>query len=292
MGIQQARRVILYVVKKTKSRWSQYDERWADIDSVFIRRGYEQGGFEAWKFAELLKKESIFSIGKIGLILDKYGGNTKYDRKSAGSLISSFYRDMKNGVYGEEGEKFCSCVDKFKGKPGAWFWNKLWQMLVCCNYLKNNYEGGFSYFLKKKYAEFKNMLMVSDDDFLKISSEEWEKFKMDIKPWNELLGIGENVFDFIIGDIVEASFVKDSHKLDSANSYFFKVTGISELIPELEREKVVIFLKNLCLPYTLREINKGIYTYCSETEAKNFGFCRNRMKCIQCEVNDACKKNL
>lgn len=291
MDIQRAKRIILYVVEKTKTRWSQYDEHWCDIDNVFIRRGYEQGGFEVWKFAELLKNECVLSIEKIGMVLERYRDDKRYDRKFAGSLESVFYQDMKNGKYGEEGVKFCRCIKNFKGKAGAWFWNKLWQMLVCCNYLRKNYESSFSYFLKKKYAEFKKISMVTDNDFLNMDPGEWEKFKRGAKPWKELLGIGENVFDFIVGDIAGASFVKDSYKLDSSNSYFFKVTGISELIPGPKREQVVIFLKDLCLPYTLREINKGIYTYCSETEAENFGFCRNRSKCSQCNVNDVCEKN-
>ena len=72
MNIEIAKRIILYVVKKTEWRWRQYDEHWDKIDEVFIRRGYEQGGFEAYKFAELLKQYKIFSIEKIGQILEKY----------------------------------------------------------------------------------------------------------------------------------------------------------------------------------------------------------------------------
>lgn len=292
MDIDKAKKIINYVVERTKPRWQQYDEYWDKIDEVFIRRGYEQGGFEAWKFAMLLRNEDIFSIGKIGLILDKYRGNTKYDRGSAGSLKGSFYQDMMNGVYGEEGEKFYKCVDNFGGKAGAWFWNKLWQMLVCCNHLKNKYEGSFSYFLKKKYAEFKKTPMPSDDDFLKISFEDLEEFKKDVKPWEELYGIGENVFDFIIGDIKEAKFVENSYKLDSANIYFLRITGIYKLLHNnLKRENVVNFLKQLDLRYTLREINKGVYTYCSKTESDNFGFCHDKEKCSECEVNDICEKN-
>jgi len=72
MNIEIAKRIILYVVKKTEWRWRQYDEHRDKIDEVFIRRGYEQGGFEAYKFAELLKQYDIFSIKKIGQILEKH----------------------------------------------------------------------------------------------------------------------------------------------------------------------------------------------------------------------------
>ena len=242
MNTEQVKKIIDHVVEKTKPRWKQYDEDWDKIDEVFIRRGYEQGGFETWKFAELLKNQDIFSIEKIGLILDEYKGNTKYDRAFAGFLKDSFYKNMTNGVYGEEARKFYKCIEDFKGKSGAWFWNKLWQMLLCCNYLKNEYRGSFSYFLKKKYADFKNIPTISNDDFLKISLDEWEEFKGAKQPWKELSGIGENVFDFIIGDIKEAEFVRISYKLDSANLHFFKVTGISRLIKNLNRENVVSFL--------------------------------------------------
>lgn len=293
MNTQQTEKIINHVVGKTKTRWKQYDEHWDKIDEVFIRRGYEQGGFEAWKFAELLQENSIFSIEKIGRILDSYEGNTQYNREFAGSLGSQFYQGLMNGVYGEEGEKFYRCIEQFEGRRGAWFWSKLWQMLVCCNHLRKNYKSSFSYFLRKKYAEFKYLPHISEDDFLSIDSEEWERFKKVKKPWEELHGIGENVFDFVIGDIREAEFVGSSYKLDSANRYFLKITGISILINNnnLNRENVVSFLKRLTLPYTLREINKGIYTYCSETESKNSGFCRDRIKCKECGVNDLCEKN-
>jgi len=290
MNIENARRIIFYVVEKTKPRWGQYDEHWNKIDEVFIRRGYEQGGFEAWIFAELLKQHNIFSIEKIGQILEKHKNITKYDRRFAGSLKSPFYKKMKTGEYGEEGRKFYACIENFKGKPGAWFWSKLWQMLICFNYLKNKYNGSFAYFLKKKYVEFKHLNHISDLEFLSTDPEEWKWFKSK-EPWKELYGIGENVFDFIMGDIIEAKFAKNSYKLDSANLHFLKVTGISKLLNNLDRENVVNFLKRLGFSYTLREINKGIYTYCSETEAKNFGFCRNRIRCGECEVDDVCEKN-
>ena len=59
----------------------------------------------------------------------------------------------------------------------------------------------------------------------------------------------------------------------------------------INRENVVNFLGQLDVPYTLREINKGIYTYCSETESVNFGFCRDKIRCKDCEVNEICEKN-
>ncbi len=291
MDKDKAKKIIEYVVSVTESRWRNFQFHWKDIDQVFIQRGLEQGGFESRKFTELLEKQDIFSIEKIGKILDNNKEDIKYNRLYAGGLNSPFYEKMKNGVYGIEGKKFYMCVRDFEGRRGYKFWQILWYMLVCCNYLKKNYQDSFSYFLKKKYAEFKNKKMVSDDEFLKISSEEWEKFTSLTKPWNELYGIGENVFDFIIGDIVEANFAKDAYKLDSANCHFLKVTGINKLIKRLERNEVKKFLKMLSLPYTIREINRGIYTYCSETEANSFGFCRKEEKCKECEVNTLCEKN-
>jgi hypothetical protein len=290
---KNAKKIINYVVENTKVRWQNYDEYWEKIDEVFLRRGYEQGGFRAGKFAEILRSEGMLSIEKIGLILDNKKDEIGYNRTFAGSFGSPFYRDMESGAYGGEGKKFYNAIKVFrdeKGRAGAWFWNKLWQMLVCCNYLKNNYDASFSSFLKKKYAEFKQLPQIQDPDFLSITPEEWQKFKRSKKPWNELYGIGENVFDFIMGDIKEAKFVAGSYKLDSANLHFLKITGIAGLLHDINRENVTVFLSGLTLPYTLREVNKGIYTYCSETEAINFGFCRKMKKCEECAVNDVCEK--
>jgi len=293
MDLEKAKRIILYVVEKTKPRWDQYYEDWENIDEVFLRRGYEQRGFECWKFIELLKEQGICSINSIGQILDKLDEqkDRKYDRTFAGSLSSPLYQKMKNGECGIEGYKFYKCVENYKGKGGMSFWQLLWWMLVCCNYLKNNYNGSFSYFLKRKYCEYKKISDITDSDFLNIPPGDWEQFKKDKKPWEELYGIGENVFDFIFGDIKQAKFVMNSFKLDSANMYFLETTGISKLIENLNRENVVNFLKKLNLPYTIREINKGIYTYCSETESQNFGFCRDRRKCDECKIHDICEKN-
>jgi len=297
MDIEGAKRIILYVVEKTKHRWDQYYEDWENIDEVFLRRGYEQGGFECWKFIGLLKEQGICSINSIGKILDKLDiqKNKKYNRDFAGSVSSPFYQGMKNEEYGIEGYKFYKCVENYlekeENKKGNSFWKLLWYMLVCCNYLKNNYNASFSYFLKKKYCEYKKIPDITDSDFLNISPEDWEEFKKLKKPWKELYGIGENMFDFIVGDIKEAQFAINSFKLDSANKHFLKITGISKLIEDLNEKNVINFLKKLNLPYTLREINKGIYTYCSKTESSNFGFCRNKTICKMCGISDICEKN-
>ena len=66
-----------------------------------------------------------------------------------------------------------------------------------------------------------------------------------------------------------------------------KITGISKLIGDLNEKNV----KKLNLPYTLREVNKGIYIYCTKTELSNFGFCRNKTICKKCGISDICVKN-
>lgn len=133
---------------------------------------------------------------------------------------------------------------------------------------------------------------IKDSEFLNASEVQWQNFLKAVKPWKHLKGIGVNVFDFIIGDLEEAQFAKDSYKFDSANGHFLKVTGISSLIIPLGREAVIDFMKSLKLSYDLREINKGIYTYCSLTEAENFGYCRSPQKCQECNVKDICSRNL
>ena len=293
MNSKDVKSIITYVVSFTKRRWEEYEENWENIEEVFLSRAYEQGGFEFFKFADILKRERIFNINKLGLILEEYYADLKYNREFAGSLSSEFYTNLKTGHYGQVGIKFYKCVENFKGKRGAWYWRQLWQMLVCCNYLKKYYRGSFSYFLTKKFQEFIDSKDIENIDFFQMDEELWDTFKKVKKPWKELYGIGANVFDFIMGDFVEAEFVQDSYKLDSANLYFLKVTGIAGLLNNtLTRENVINFLKELDLPYTLREVNKGIYTYCSETESHNFGYCRKIEKCAYCKINSICEKNI
>ena len=129
---------------------------------------------------------------------------------------------------------------------------------------------------------------ISDEQFFNISLEEWEEFKKKAKPWNELYGVSINVFDFIMGDIEELKFVKNSYKLDAANERFLKVTGIFE--SPTDREEVITYLKKLDIPYTLREINKGLFSYCAETVIE-YGFCQGNEKCGECGINNLCQKN-
>ena len=174
------------------------------------------------------------------------------------------------------------------GRPGAFFWRMIWQMLVCCSHLRKQYNSSFKEFLKKKYAHYAGKRAVSDSEILNVSVEDWSRFMAKGKPWQELYRIGQNTFDFIIGDIVEARFVSYSYKFDSANQHFLRVTGVSDLVNPFDREGVLEFLLSLELPYSLRQLNTGIYTYCSVTEAENYGFCRNRQNCQRCGVSGLC----
>ncbi len=291
MDTETAKEIITYVVTETKPRWQLFDEHWKDIDQNFIWRGYEQGGFETQKFTKILKQYGAFSISKLGSVLDSYEGDKKYKRAFAGSLDAPFYIEMKAGKYGITGKIFAQSIEEFSGMAGAWFWSKLWQMLVCCSHLTSNYNGSYAQFLKSKYAQHKNLATISDTELLSISPDEWETFKRVVRPWNELYGIGENVFDFIVGDIMEAGFVSNSYKLDSANIYFWTITGMSKMVDSITRENAVVFLKKLDMPFTLREMNKGFYTYCSVTESEHYGFCREQKKCLDCGVNNFCEKN-
>lgn len=199
---------------------------------------------------------------------------------------------MNKGIYGEEGENFYKSVASFDGRKGAAFWKLLWQMLVCCNHLKNNYNSNFAYFLKNKYAEFKGIKGINDEEFLALSQEEWDEFKETKKPWDALYGVGLNVFDYIMGDVEEFEFIKNFYKLDSANQRFLTITGIFDCKPhELNHKEAVEFLSGLNLPYTLREINKGLYSYCSKLGCDKYCFCRDPDKCIECKVEDICRQD-
>lgn len=296
MDKSKARAIIQNAVETTKPRWSQYDESWKNINAIFIYRGYEQQGFQLFKLRPVLEKLDIFSIDKLGNILLIHPIRKNYSREFAGSLTAEFYSDLQKGLCGRDGKLFVEAIRLFLdnkiGNPGRTFWKLLYQMLQGCAYLKQNYSSSFGKYVLKKYASFKNKQDISENDFLKITVWDWELFLSKAKPWRELMGIGPNVFDFLFGDIVEAHFVENSYKFDSSNQHFLMVTGIFRLIVTFDRSATSSFLKELELPFNLREINKGIYTYCSKTENSNYGYCRDISKCFYCNVNALCEKRL
>lgn len=296
MDRTQAKTIILHAVKTTEPRWREYAEHWKDINEIFIRRGYEQQGFLCSKLTDALEVRGIFSIPKLGSILSRYEVSAKYDREFAGALTAEFYEGLRKGSGGEEGQLFEEAVREFfnkkLGSPGRTFWRLNFYMLQACAYLKEYYSGDFSSFVISKYKAFANKPDITAEDFLKTPVSDWERFLTATKPWTGLKGIGPNVWDFIFGDIVEAYFAEHSYKFDSANQRFLNVTGISRLIAPFEREAATRFIKKLEIPYTLREINKGIYTYCSKTEKEKYGFCWERVKCESCAVNPICEKNI
>lgn len=290
----RARTIIQHAVETTKPRWSQYAESWKNIDTIFILRGYEQQGFQLFKMRSTLENLGILSIESLGSILLKYPLKRNYDRNFAGGLNSELYLEFRKGVCGKEGILFEEAIRKFLdqkiGSPGRTFWKLLYQMLQACFYLKQYYSSSFSNYILSKYKAFKKIQYLTEEDFLNITSSEWESFVKKSKPWRELMGIGPNVFDFIFGDIIEAQFVKNSYKYDSSNQHILKLSGISKLILPFDREKTILFLQSLDLPFSLREINKGLYTYCSKTENANYGFCYDLSKCKKCKVENICEK--
>jgi hypothetical protein len=294
MTPDKARQIIAYAVETTRPRWSEFGRSWIDIDRIFIHHGYEQGGFEVFKFLPLLEERGIYSIEALGGILENIARPQTYDRDYAGGFDSRFYRDLRNGAHGQVGVLLHECVEIFlsdkMGNPGAFFWRMIWHMLVCCSYLKKNHNSSFKEFLKCKYAEYIGEQTVTDTDLLNASAEEWSDFVSTARPWRELYGIGQNTFDFILGDIAEARFASDSFKFDKANQHFFRVTGISDIIVPFDRKNTVNFIRSLSLPYSLRQANTGIYHFCSLTEAHNFGYCRKKEKCFRCGVAQLCNQ--
>jgi hypothetical protein len=243
-----------------------------------------------------LEKLKIFSIDKLGSILLIYPSRKNYSREFAGSLTTPFYSDLHNGVCDQVGISFVEAIriflDEKIGNPGKTFWKLLYQMLQGCAYLKQHYSSSFGKYILSKYASFRNKQYISENEFQNMTVSDWELFLAKAKPWSNLMGIGPNAFDFIFGDIVEAHFVKNSYKFDSSNQHFLMVTGISSLIVPFDRSTTASFLKELALPFNLREINKGIYTYCSKTENANYRFCRDISKCKKCKVNAICDKKI
>lgn len=289
MDAENAKEIILNAVETTEPTWRGYNVHWDDIDEVFLTRAYEIGGFHLHKFVILLQKYDIYSIESLGSILDNYKGERKYQPEFSRSIDSPFFQGLRKGQYGLEGEKFFKCVEEFKGNFGNGYWRNLWWMLICNHYLKKNYNSSFSFFLKTKYGLFKGLEHVSDSDFINMSFKDWEGF-IKTHPWDELYGVGENIFNYLMRDIEEFNFVDDSEKLDLANEHFLKVTGIMKE-SEINRQSYEKLLKSLNLPFSISQVNKGLYCYCSDTEAHNYGFCRKIEKCTDCDVDEICEKN-
>lgn len=288
MNNENAKKIIEYVAEKTKEEIF-YNVKWGGIDDVFLHRGCEVQGFSTEKF-----DDGIFKIEKIGAILDNCHchTDTRYNREFAGGLKKPFYQQLQKGCYGEEGKKFYKWTRDFmedpKVKKGGMPWKVLWWLLVRCNYLKLNYDSSFASFLKKKYAQFKNKRDITDAEFLESSADDLEQFINKAEAWKELVGISENIFNYLVRDIEGNEFIKVAYKLDSANKHFLKVTGLGNLGNIIE---VKNFLRRLKTKYPIGVINKGIYTYCSQTESSHFGFCRHIEKCNVCRVNNICEKN-
>lgn len=297
MTINNSKLIINHAVVTTKSRWQTFVVRWKDADRIFLLRAYEQGGFEAYKFVELLDQEGIGSIQEVGKILGAAQGLSKsYSRPLAGSLDAPFWIDMAQGKYGVNGKKFARAVERFlrekPGKPGAFFWRQVWNMMNACAFFNRVSSGSFSEYLKRKLADACGRTTISDAEFINVPSDTWRLFVERCKPYKDILGVGENVFDFLMGDFDEANFARDCFKFDASNSHFLKVTGISDLIVPFDRDHTIAFIRSLDLPFTLREINRGIYAFSSETEAKLYGFCRSSAKCAVCGVKMICGKRL
>jgi len=259
MDEKRAQKIILNAVVMTRPTWSQYKKwSWKEIDRVFIQHGYEQQGFQNSKMIPLLKKRGIFSIHSLGAILLKNENAGKYDRKYAGSQRSKFFKKLRKGEFGKEGELFADSSDTFLkkkiGNPGRSFWKLLWQILHACAYLRRDYKSSFAKYIFRKYEAFSNRKNISRSNFLKLTVPEWDNFVKKTKPWRELKGIGWDTFDFIFRDIKEVNFAKNAYKFDSANQHFLKVTGISQLIIPFNKAKTIEFLKELRMNYALAEI--------------------------------------
>ncbi len=296
MNKAHARQIVLNAVATTEPRWRQFAQSWKDIDIIFIRHGYEQQGFRFFRFAPFLSGRGILSIDALGSVLHDGQVTSPYNPSYAKGMNAEFYRQLQDGAFGPSGELFQQATGLFKEQEsrncGRFYWKLLWYMLQACAYLRQQHESSFAHYIINQYADFARHPNLSEAEFLCITDDDWLTFLHTVRPWKNLKGIGPNVFDFIFGDIVEAQFARDSYKFDSANEHFLTVTGIASLISPLQRGTAIQFMRSMELPYSLREINKGIYTYCSLTEAENYGYCRRASKCNQCAALDICERHL
>ena len=294
MDIQTAGLIITHAVRVTQPRWSEYEQSWKNVDRLFIQHGYEQQGFQIFKLVPVFEKNGIYSIDAIGSIWKQSRDPEKYISDYARGLDSPFYHGLKSNQRGKTGTLLYESIYTFLtyklGSPGRSFWQLIWYLLVACSYLKRCHNSSFSEYIKNKYKIYSGLKTVSDDVILNLSSIKWEAFKNSAKPWNELKGIGPSTFDFIFRDMTEANFAPSLFKFDSSNMRFLNVTGISNIMPSKEHGDIVNLLETLPTPYSLGEINKGIYTFCSRTESEGFGFCRSYADCRRCGISEICDR--
>jgi hypothetical protein len=211
LNITHSSRIIQNAVSITEPRWREYTQKWQDIDYLFIAHGYEQQGFRIFKLVPLLKKRGIFSVDVLGSILSSHLLHLPYRADFAKGVDSEFYRRLRIGDYGEKGKLFDDAVMHFymdeRKNCGRFYWKLLWYLLQACSYLRNYRQSSFKLFIINEYRLYCGNQELSETQFLEISETEWRKFTSTVQPWKPLKGIGENVFDFIVGVIIEAIYL-------------------------------------------------------------------------------------
>lgn len=295
LTIDEAKRVIKIVHDETKPIWKKWIVRYEDLDYAFLGRGFEQGSFWCQNFVrDYLAKYGMEDIGKIGKVFQilNYDENKKYDREFAGGINSDFYRKLKQGEAGKEGELFYKAVMDYcnsEGKKGFKFWKLLWGMLRSCYLLTHNYNGSFVEFVKQKLSNVKG---ISNVEFKNLLIEGWKEF-LNTSPWKDLPEIGREVFSYIFSDTPDFSFYGETFKLDAANKGFLKVTGMLDLVNgnlvngSLSDDQYEDLMKRIGGDINIRDINKSIYEFYAEGGSN---LCKPRKSCNVCIISSICKK--
>jgi len=296
LTLNQAKQIIKAIFRETKPTWEKWMTPYRELDYTFLKRGYEQLGFDCDNFVNnFLSKYGIGEIEKIGKIIKNLGyieDNYKYQRDFSGAIDAPFYSKLKQGKAGEEGILFYRAVRDFlnsETRKGASFWRLLWCMLVSCQFLNKNYRGSFRLFVINKLSEFYSKTF-SDTTFKNLSILEWKKF-LSTKPWQFLLGIGPNTFDYIFRDTPELTFAKGTFKLDTSNIKFLNITGIWDLRDKSLSGKRKVYkelLNRICEDIPISEVGKAIYAF-SAKGGRNL--CNPPKACSTCIVESICLKN-
>jgi hypothetical protein len=296
MTVNLGQEIVKIIVEETRGEWEIWvgKERYSSIDSLFLRRGFEQLRFNANRFYDFLERHNVGSIKAIGSILND-SDPKKYSRDYAGSLEKSLYKAFQEGKRGESGIRFYESVSEYMKSnysKGGKFWVLLWYMLQCCRILREDYNSSFLFYLKNGAGETLGYeRSLSDDEFKNLSDTQWEKYYT-TRPWNKLMGIGENTFPYIISDVADLKF-KDHPslvKLDATNISFSRNTGIIELAEPGagEKERYIDAISRVRGAYPFRTVNSAIYVY----NSRDYGGKCSDAKCRKCSINHLCVKLL
>lgn len=276
---EEAQKLIQVIVDETGSFTADWVKSYNDLNSIFLERAFDIGGFQCSQFVKHgLKKHNIDSVGKLGTIfeeLEKRGATylQKFpqekkrkerilfgEKRNLSRGIFQFIEDLKNRKGGVYGRKYYEAINSFfeykdeegiKILKGFMVWKILWAYCYNSRYLKEHYNGSFKTMVKEKAEEWLRDHKYEDEIIekfpkLDLTVNEWENIVSYIvkEIQRELKYVGEELAPYLLRDVREFSKAeKVLFKLDSINEAFIKKSGLI-FLPCKEGIKTLDELKN------------------------------------------------